>query len=150
MIISKQNPAYEPAKSFARKSLICFAGLPAGGLRASRSKAFKAAAKCRNGWHCGHLRLFGANDTILILIFFVFFMGVGPFCVLAAEKQEPLLAKHSMFVVETDSESASESLERISGQIDLGFSAPDDSFESSNHYKPGPFGRQDSAEKDTP
>jgi len=42
-----------------KKSLICRACLPAGRLpRALRSKAFKAAAECRNGWHCGHMRLF--------------------------------------------------------------------------------------------
>ena len=120
-------------------------------LHALRSKAFKAAAKCRNGWHCGHLRLFQANDIIIYVFFFIiFFIGGGTSFLFAAEKRDAPANQHSMFVVETDSESASESLERISGQIDLGFSAPSDSFESSDQYKPGPFGRQDSTEKNAP
>ena len=35
----------------------------AGRLHASRSKAFKAAAECRNERHCGHLGLF--DQTII-------------------------------------------------------------------------------------
>ena len=46
-------------------------------------------------------------------------------------------------VVETDEETAFESLERISGgRYDLGFSAPSQSFESTDHYAPGPMARQ--------
>ena len=56
--------------------------------------------------------------------------------------------KDTVFVVETDEESASESLDRISGKIDLGFSAPDQSFKASDQYAPGPFGRQNVATSD--
>ena len=46
-------------------------------------------------------------------------------------------------VVQTDEETAFESLERISGgKYDLGFSAPSQSFESTDHYAPGPMARQ--------
>lgn len=48
----------------------------------------------------------------------------------------------SAFVVETDDESAAESLDRISGHVDLGFSLPKYNFRSSDHYRPGPFARQ--------
>ena len=53
-----------------------------------------------------------------------------------------------LFVFETSEESASESLERISGgEYDLGFSAPSQSFDSPDHYTPGPMGRQKSYEQ---
>jgi hypothetical protein len=52
-----------------------------------------------------------------------------------------------LFVVETDAESATDSLNRISGQIDTGFLPTGDSFESEDHYRPGPFGRQEAVER---
>lgn len=54
-----------------------------------------------------------------------------------------------LFVVETDEETASESLERISGQIDLGFSKPSQNYVSPSHYAPGPMGRQKTVEENT-
>lgn len=61
----------------------------------------------------------------------------------AAETQ----TSRRVFVVETDAKSAAESLDRISGEIDLGFSKSDQTFESSDHYAPGPFGRQKQADQ---
>ena len=52
----------------------------------------------------------------------------------------------SAFVLETDQESASESLERISGKIDMGFSAPENSYRSEEHPGAGPFAKQKSEE----
>lgn len=46
------------------------------------------------------------------------------------------------FVVETDEHTAAESLDRISGQVDLGFSSPEQAFKSPDHYQPGPFSRE--------
>ncbi len=48
------------------------------------------------------------------------------------------------FVLETDEGSGRESLNRISGQIDMGFSPEGNSYKSENQYKPGPFSRQES------
>ncbi len=85
----------------------------------------------------------------LLFLAIVFFVGLEPLCLFAAEKQDSSAAKERIFVVETDRESASESMERISGKIDLGFSSPSNSFESSDHYKPGPFGRAEAAQEKT-
>ena len=46
--------------------------------------------------------------------------------------------KDEMFVVESSGDT-SESLNRISGKYDIGFSLPFQSYESPSHYKPGPF-----------
>ena len=75
------------------------------------------------------------------------------FCFAAAfAVEDPLKSvrssmKDQVFVVESDDDSESESLNRISGQFDLGFSLPEQSFESSDHYRPGPFGREEAADK---
>ena len=55
--------------------------------------------------------------------------------------------KEQAFVVETDGESSSESLDRISGNIDLGFTLPDQEYNSVNQSAPGPFGRQEIQDK---
>ena len=47
------------------------------------------------------------------------------------------------YVVETSDESASESLDRISGDVDLGFSAPENTFKSTDHYGVGPFAKEE-------
>lgn len=47
----------------------------------------------------------------------------------------------SLYVVETDEKDLSESLNRIAGDIDMGFSAPEPESESENHYSPGAMGR---------
>lgn len=44
------------------------------------------------------------------------------------------------FVVETDEQSASESLDRISGKFDLGFAMPYQTYESEHQQGSGPFG----------
>ncbi len=46
------------------------------------------------------------------------------------------------FVLETDEQSASDSLNRISGNIDTGFSAPENSYESQEHAGAGPFEKE--------
>ena len=49
---------------------------------------------------------------------------------------------NSVFVVETNEEIVAESLERISGKIDRGFSDPENTFKSVDHYKVGPFAKE--------
>ena len=70
--------------------------------------------------------------------------------VFAAE--DPLAGAHrslkdEAFVVETSSEDATDSLNRVSGKIDLGFAAPEDTYKSTSHYKPGPFGRSEAMDR---
>ena len=55
--------------------------------------------------------------------------------------------KDNPLVLETDEQSARESLNRVSGQIDTGFASEENTYRSDNHYKPGPFGRQEISEK---
>lgn len=95
-----------------------------------------------------HLRLFEANvmdqsiiKMRLFIIFLTIFFHVAP----ALAKEDAL--GHRVFVVETDDESSSQSLDRISGQIDLGFASSEQTFESADHYTPGPFARQKQSEK---
>ena len=54
-------------------------------------------------------------------------------------KEEP---RRNMFVYETNEEDAKESLNRVAGHYDLGFSSPDQSFKSEDHYMPSPFARE--------
>lgn len=63
-----------------------------------------------------------------------------------AEEADPLESIHrslmdEAFVVETSDEDMSESLNRISGNIDLGFTSIDQTYQSEHHYKAGPFGQ---------
>lgn len=51
------------------------------------------------------------------------------------------------FVLETDEAMASDSLNRISGNVDLGFSAPENTFKSSDHYGAGPFDKERAEER---
>ena len=65
-----------------------------------------------------------------------------------ATGQSPLQAtqkslKDEAFVVETDGESATDALNRVSGEIDLGFATPDQTYQSENQTKAGPFARQE-------
>jgi hypothetical protein len=48
----------------------------------------------------------------------------------------------SDYVLETDQAMASDSLNRISGNIDMGFSAPENTFKSPDHYGAGPFAKE--------
>ena len=45
----------------------------------------------------------------------------------------------SLFVIETDEESAQESLNRVSGNIDRGFSSPEQTYQSEHHTKVDPL-----------
>jgi hypothetical protein len=47
------------------------------------------------------------------------------------------------FVVETSEEDMNDSLNRISGDDYRGYAPEEYTYKSSNHYKGGPFGRQD-------
>ena len=47
------------------------------------------------------------------------------------------------FVVETDEESVVESLNRISGDSDRGYSLPEQSYQSDHHHKAGAFQRSE-------
>ena len=69
------------------------------------------------------------------------FAGDDPF----ADTHKSL--KDQAFVVETDEDSGTESLNRIAGNIDLGFTTPDQEFQSSDQYKPGPFSQEESKDK---
>lgn len=75
---------------------------------------------------------------LLSLTFLFFFCAVS-------RAEEPDF--RPLFVVETDEESASESLERISGEYDLGFASPSQTYDSPSHYTPGPTGRQKAVEQ---
>ena len=55
--------------------------------------------------------------------------------------------KAGSFIVETDEDSATDSLNRIAGDIDLGFTSEDQEYKSPDHYQPGPFALQNSEEK---
>ena len=81
----------------------------------------------------------------------IFFLALTAltFCVPASAGEDPFAVTHKSlkdqaFVIETDEESAAESLNRVSGKIDLGFTTPDQEYEASDQYHPGPFGQQDS------
>ena len=82
----------------------------------------------------------------MLVLFFFCSMALGQ------DRQASPAAHHSFkdetFVVETDEDSVSDSLNRISGKIDLGFSSPDQSYRSSDHYAPGPFGRAEQQDQD--
>ena len=47
------------------------------------------------------------------------------------------------FVVETDEESAAESLNRISGDVDRGYALPEQTYRSDHHTRPGAFQRSE-------
>ena len=56
----------------------------------------------------------------------------------------PVYAKQLMDVVETDEESATDSLNRIAGEIDLGFSKSDSKHVTApNYYQPSSFSRKE-------
>ena len=77
---------------------------------------------------------------LLLAVFFLCIQTTG-FCV------EEKYSGRRVFVVETDAQSAADSLDRVSGKIDLGFSTPDQTFDSPDHYAPGPFARQQQADQ---
>jgi hypothetical protein len=63
-----------------------------------------------------------------------------------SQSLEPKRLRDSMFSVSSDELDPAESLNRVSGHIDLGFSAPSQTFQSSDHYSPGPFSREKTVE----
>ena len=82
----------------------------------------------------------------------LFVIGLAFFGFHAFADSDPLLdkpdkphksLKDSAFVIETDKEAASDSLNRVAGQIDLGFSSTDHTYQSESHHRPGPFTRQE-------
>jgi hypothetical protein len=88
---------------------------------------------------------------VLSFVFFLFLEAIA-----AAASED--LTEHSpdrsdernprrLFVYETNQDDAQESLDRISGDYDLGFSLPSQSFKSEDHYMPGPFSHEKSSEK---
>ena len=50
--------------------------------------------------------------------------------------------QEDVFSVSTEDLDLSESLNRVSGQIDTGYSSPEQSFHSKDHGQAGPFARQ--------
>ena len=63
-----------------------------------------------------------------------------------SENVDPEDSKKSLmdkgFTLTTDEDMARESLDRISGKIDLGFSSPGSTYESSSHALAGPFSKE--------
>ena len=53
----------------------------------------------------------------------------------------PRNLKDDAFVVSTDEANSADSLNRISGQFDRGFTSPDQTYQSERNYKPGPFSK---------
>ena len=84
------------------------------------------------------------------LILIVFLLSVTALAAVGdpPEKKRKDL-KDSKYVVETGPDDDSDSLNRISGRYDPGFSAPEQSFSSSHNYRPGPFGREEAKDKRT-
>ena len=99
------------------------------------------------------------NQTRFIALSLTFFSLVG-FCAVSqadatqekktVSKGKNLIAElygksgeDDRFIVETDEETATESLNRISGKYDLGRSAPSQSYKMDDQYHAGAFGRKE-------
>ena len=71
----------------------------------------------------------------------------------ACAYEEDLLAsthrslKDEVFVVETQEDDATQSLNRVSGNFDLGFAPEEYTYHSDHHYKAGPFGQSEAMDK---
>ncbi|GEM_PF-3086690 len=59
------------------------------------------------------------------------------------EKTRGRAVEDKRFIVETDEESAAESLNRISGDVDRGYALPEQTYQSDHHTKPGAFQRSE-------
>lgn len=100
-------------------------------------------------------RLFTLHLILLALVVGAACLSGRPASAAQSEKADTTLAadwgtrslKDSIFVVETDEESAAESLNRISGTIDRGFSTPEQSYDASEKNSAGPLGRAMEAER---
>ena len=90
------------------------------------------------------------------LILAVFFLNCSLGCAansLFAEDKD-LVSKDSKesltntaFVLETNDGDAAESLERISGKVDMGFSAPENTYQTEERPGAGPFAKEKAEEK---
>ncbi|MBI4353306.1 MAG: hypothetical protein HY593_05205 [Candidatus Omnitrophica bacterium] len=75
------------------------------------------------------------------LTYFLFFMVWSLGCslaALAAEETTTAYSQHKLFELETDEDSGAESLERVSGSYDRGYSSTDQTYESSHHSQTRP------------
>lgn len=83
-------------------------------------------------------RLFdGDNDVFGILLsLFMIFTSASP--AQAGNPDESAAKKPVLFEFETTEADATASLNRISGNIDLGFSAPGQTYKSASHFGAGP------------
>ena len=81
-------------------------------------------------------------------IFSICALAVWGVCAFAEGTSEDRPAPSRRWIVETDDLSAAESLNRISGEIDTGFTASgsDQTYDSDNHYPISPFARQQQAD----
>lgn len=61
---------------------------------------------------------------------------------LASKSEKKKLLKESLFEVSTDDFDASDSLNRVAGEIDMGFTSRDSSYRSKNHQAASPFARE--------
>ena len=96
--------------------------------------------------------LFLTNLTVYIMAYLcVFTQPLSAKEGVSAENNSKDNSKKSMansgFVIETNEHMAAESLERISGKIDRGFSDPENTFKSDDHYGVGPFAKERVEEK---
>ena len=71
-----------------------------------------------------------------ITALFIFLISCSSLGLAASLKEE------KAYVVETDESTASESLNRVSGNIDLGFAAPENTFKSEDQDGVGPFAKE--------
>ena len=83
-------------------------------------------------------------------IVFLFLLLLSP-CVPVFASEDPFeqtrkSLKDQTFVVETDEDMGKESLNRVSGQYDLGFTLPEQEYHSSSHTRAGPLRYEESQE----
>jgi hypothetical protein len=91
------------------------------------------------------------NYAIAATAFLILFLSV-----LEAYAEEDRLGpslhtslKDQVYVVETTEEDATESLNRVAGHIDVGFSGPSQSYSSASHAFAGALGLSDQYDKST-
>ena len=107
----------------------------------------RASERSRNRTRLTDLQHFFELEKMKKIFFFILslsFLSAIAFCAdgnLLQQAHKSL--KEEVFVAETDEGSISDSLNRISGNIDLGFTAPEQTYKSTEQYRPGPFGRQE-------
>ncbi len=76
----------------------------------------------------------GIKKTIFVLLISFFLLPLS-------SGLSPSYAEYLLDVVETDEESTEDSLNRIAGEIDSGFSKPYQSYRSESHKASGPIDR---------